>query len=163
MKKNQLLFFALLTLLVACQNDDDDNFNSQDIVGNWELSGLGYSGTSTNGPLTSNFSGVGIDFNAAIEFTAQGTYATNGSYTVALTTTTLGQSTTNNIPVSFTEALSNGTYEINGNTITFTQDGESFDYSIAELSNNSLKLEYTTDTNNQGAATNLQGFFELIR
>ena len=73
----------------------------------------------------------------------------DGSYSIELTTTVNGQSTTQN--VENLELLSSGDWSINGNTLSITVDNETDDATIVELTNNNLVLNVVETETNTGS------------
>ena len=158
MKKINLLFVLVLTLLVAsCSSDDDDNSSdtSGDILGTWNGVDVEYTGdTTTEGQgqtLVADFVGDAYDVDYTMTFTENPNELTAiGSYSIELTTTVAGQTQVQN--VENLEFIGDSTWSISGNELTATSNGETDVLDILELTDTTLKLGLTTteDLSQQG-------------
>jgi hypothetical protein len=151
------LFTAFISLTISCSSDDDSSSpaNSSDIVGVWQGTAVDYRGTSTTTmqgqTITADYVGEAYDIDYTLTFTENpNKVISDGSYSIELTTTVNGQSTTQNVPNL--EFLSTGDWSINGSTLSITVDDETDDATIVELTNNSLILNavQTETTTEQG-------------
>jgi len=141
-----LLFTALISLTISCSKDDDkpSQQNNGDIVGVWKGTTVDYSGTSeTSGQgqnITSTFNGEAYDVNYTLTFTEDpNKVVSDGSYSVELTTTTNGQTVTQNL--EGLEFLSSGDWAISGNSLSVTVNNETDDMTIVQLSDDTLVLK----------------------
>ncbi|MCZ4319875.1 lipocalin family protein [Aequorivita viscosa] len=139
------LFTALISLTVSCSSDDDSSTpaNNGDIIGVWQGTAVDYRGTTTTTAqgqtITADYVGEAYDVDYTLTFTENpNKVISDGSYSIELTTTVNGQSTTQNVPNL--EFLSTGDWSINGSTLSITVDNVTDDATIIELTNNSLIL-----------------------
>ena len=143
--KHTLLFRqAFMVVLMAaiamgCKKDDpeisdNDNDTSASIEGTWELTALSF--TYKAGPLVT--SSVGKDINdVLLTINGDGTTSGNGKK-FAVETSFAGNSQT-----ASTESeliVNEGEWEKDGNTFTWTGQGDSRDFTIRELTSTSLHL-----------------------
>jgi len=155
MKKLLFILAIGLATLTSCESDlvsapPSDSVGggvtSSNLVGSWEMTSLNYNGTtvtSTQGiNITADFVGQGSDYNYIMEFTeAPNNYFSTGTYDIELATTISGQTTISN--TNDLNATSNGTWEKNGNVLTFTNasnNNEVSDATIEILSDTTLKF-----------------------
>lgn len=125
-----MLLFAVL-MVTSCSKDD--NKKDESIVGKWVYSNWTISEAKVDGVKLSSAqlaqvkSSLGDDavsgFEFDPEFTSNGEFYINGEY--------------------------DGTYRVNGNKVTITENGENFDF-IYSVTNNRLQLDITStqDSNN---------------
>lgn len=157
-------FFFLsvcVSLTTSCNSDDDDN-NDSDITGAWELLVLAYDGSSTTTfsgqNFTSNFNGNGRDITASVEFRADGTYTSMGTYTIDLTTD-LGNGQSLQQEVTITNFIGSGTYTLNGTTITATDNGTNMTHSgeITRLEGDDMEMNFIIEqvSSQQGATSTI--------
>jgi hypothetical protein len=148
-----VLFVAVLGM-ASCSDDDGGSgngggggANNGDPVGTWEPTALTYNGTNTitqgGQTITYSYDAVATDYgNATVIFNNDGTYDSSGDgITVDMTTKYMGQEITQSMQApSF---ISDGTWAINGNTMTLTNSGSttSEDYDIVELTNTTMRLK----------------------
>ena len=129
--------------------------SSNSLVGDWGLTSLNYAGTSSDMGLTADFTGVGRDFDYVIKFKDNPkTYSTTGGYTVDLTTSFAGTTFTQTIITG--NLIASGTWELNGNVLTTTDDSTQMVSSADILSspnNNTFSIDYAgyTGQSTQGA------------
>ncbi len=157
MTKALLLMFTLLGF-IACDNEGNPTTGTDDIVGNWEVLTYSYEGQSTTtsggASFTTDFMGDATDVTATVEFKADGTYSSTGEYTISLDYEIGGQ--TISTPVTISNFIGSGTYEVNGSTLTATdQDGEVNSMKIERLEGDDMELEFeiTRETTQQGATS----------
>ncbi|MCF6306377.1 MAG: lipocalin family protein [Flavobacteriaceae bacterium] len=161
MKILKLLFLSLfVSFAISCSSSDDDNGDNgsgetdAELVDMWIGSAVNYSGTSvteTQGiTLTADFVGVGYDIDFTFDFTENPNILTaEGSYSIELTTTIQGQSTTQNIEDLGFE--NSGTWSRDGNQISLTYDGTTDVATITELTETTLILNIArVDVTDQG-------------
>lgn len=153
------LFTAFLTLTISCSKDDDNPTitNNGEIVGVWKGTTVDYTGNQTisgqGQNTTATYVGEAYDVDYTLTFTENPQKViSDGSYSIELTTTVNGQTTTQN--VEGLEFLSSGDWTINGNTLSITVDNETDDASILELTENTLVLKAVeSQTMSQGGFT----------
>ena len=140
------LVLVAFIAFTSCSEDDNGGGNdtSGDIVGTWIGTGVDYTGTSettTMGQTVSaDFVGEAFDINYTLTFSENpNNVVADGSYSIELTTTINGQSSTET--VEDLEFLNDGTWERSGNTLTITAEGEPGDATIVELTDTTLVLE----------------------
>ena len=157
MKITKLLLISLAVILFACGGEDEDPkpVTTDGLVGAWALTGLNYAGTSktsTGGfEVAADFTGTGKDMNMTITFKENpATFTSQGKYTITLTTTTMGQSVTEDYP--FEGFLTNGTWVLKGKVLTVTGTGGTQEATIIEQTSTTLKMEWnlTQTTSVQG-------------
>lgn len=154
-----LLFTAFISLTVSCSKDDDkpSQQNNGDIVGVWKGTTVDYSGTTTTSgqgqTITAEYVGEAYDVDYTLTFTDNPKEVTSeGSYSIELTTTINGQSTTQNL--EGLEFLSSGDWSINGNKLVINVNNDTDEASIVELSDNNLVLKgVENQTLSQGGFT----------
>lgn len=149
MKKFNFLFIALVLVLTSCSSDDSNDSPdiSGDILGTWEALDVDYSGSSSTEfegeSFTSTFVGEAYDVDYTLMFTENpNELVADGSYSVELTTTVLGQTQVDN--VENLEFVSNGTWSKSGDELTIVSQGETAVYTIVELTDTTLKMAIQT-------------------
>lgn len=173
-----LLFIAF----VSCSGDDDDaSVQTSDLTGEWNLQEMDYSGTSTvnfgGTTASTSYSGELISGGALVTFNDDNTWTSGGSYTIRLTTNMEGMTDVQDVPVS--DFSGSGTYSVNGNKITTTQEEydleEPFTISpmgieeatISELTADRLVLTFdyaeTTTMNGMEVEITMEGYQVLTR
>lgn len=151
-KKATLLFTVIIAFsFVSCEGDGVEvpGNTLESIVGTWAGVDVDYNGETTGTiqgqTISSTFVGVGYDVNYTLTFGENpNSFTTDGSYSIELTTTTLGQTTVQNTEnISF---LEDGIWEISGDqlTITLNSSGQASPGTIVELTDTMLKLSSTT-------------------
>ncbi|MEL6811966.1 MAG: lipocalin family protein [Bacteroidota bacterium] len=162
MKILKILFLAVLTAAFVGCSDDDDGGNpvggAADLVGTWNGTGVSYSGTTettANGvTISADFVGEGYDYNYTVTFSENPNQVTSeGSYSIELTTTSGGQTITQNVEnISFSEV---GEWSISGDQLTVTSaTGDPSTATIVELTANSLILNIVdVQTQNAGGTS----------
>lgn len=146
MRLFKLVFaFTLVFSLASCSSDDSDGpSTSGDLLGVWIADDVNYSGstvTEAQGQtLTADFVGEAYDVDFTLTITENpNNIVSDGSYSIELTTTVLGQSSTQD--VTGIEFLETGTWSRDGNQLTITANGESSVGTIAELTDSTLVIE----------------------
>ncbi|WAC02634.1 hypothetical protein N7U66_02810 [Lacinutrix neustonica] len=125
MKKLNVLLIALFLVLSACTSDDDTTdapIASESILGTWIGQDVDYTGASTTTgqgqSINSTFVGEAYDVDYTLTFTEDpNQVVSNGSYSIELTTTTLGQTQTNT--VENLEFLGNGSWSLSRKPINY--------------------------------------------
>jgi len=157
---NLVLLLTLSLTFFSCSDDEATPSNSDGVTGTWMLTDLDYAGTSTTAaggvPITSDFSGtLGPNPDATVVFSSDGTYTSQGSYVIQLTTDFGGQSI--NTDVSINGFAGSGTWSESGTELTATSQGETTNMTIVEVSSNSLTLDWDrTETTTVQGSTNTQ-------
>ena len=149
MKKLNLLCIALALVLTACSSDDDGGTppnNTSDVAGTWIALDVLYSGQTVaeavGQTITSDFVGDAFDVDYTLTFSENpNVYVSEGSYSVELTTTTLGQ--TQVFDVENLEFVGDGEWSRNGSELSVTFDGETNVMTILELTDTTLRLGVT--------------------
>jgi hypothetical protein len=133
----RLLLMVLTTLLIiSCKKDDPKDL----IIGSWQASALTTTSctnpednqnlTFTAGCFTENSFGVKICINT--------TFSPNGTYEFIFKTTVFGSTETD---------IDQGTYSINGNTLTLCPDGSNCEENKFTITENTITLSSVdTDT-----------------
>jgi len=143
--------------IVSCSNDDDAGPTTNgDLVGTWVGQTIDYSGTTVTSfegqEIVADFVGEGYDVDYTVTFTENPNEATSdGSYSLELTTTIAGQTTTEN--QENIQFLETSAWSRSGNELTLTTaDGESTTGTIQELTATTLVLAIETveETTEQG-------------
>ena len=153
------LFTAFISLTISCSKDDDNPTinNNGNIAGVWKGTAVDYTGnTTTSGQgqnITATYVGEAYDIDYTLTFTENPQKViSDGSYSIELTTTVNGQTTTQNVEgLTFLES---GDWTMNGNTLSITVDNETNDAAILELTDNTLVLKAVeSQTMSQGGFT----------
>lgn len=146
MKSTKLLLIGFAIVLFSCSKKDDPKptFSDSALAGSWLITDLTYSGkTTTTGSgisLTANFTGVGKNMNMTTIFNSNPkTVSSQGSYTITLTTSILGQSDTED--TDFEDVVTDGTWSINGDKLKVVSTQGTDEATIVELTATSLKLK----------------------
>jgi hypothetical protein len=144
MKIAKFFLLSLAVVFLSCSEDEDPKPTSEGMVGTWAITGVDYKGTSTTTvdgtSIKANFTGTGKDMDLTTTFSTNPNVVTSeGSYTITLTTTYMGQTTTEDYP--FEEVVTDGTWTLNGNTLTITDDFGPQSATIVEQSSTRLKLK----------------------
>lgn len=141
MKKLFPLLILALILITSCE-DEDDNTNAQAQMGQWETTELYYSGTSTTGGYTTSYYGEATQLNSMyLTFNSNGTYEASGDYVIELTSTYFGQTVTTTHALDFANLVSDGTWERNGNILTFTSNGQTTTYNVSNETSTYMNLD----------------------
>ncbi len=115
--KKLITVFSITLFLASCSSSDDaPQVDAKDMLGTWNLTEITTEGTTkstANGvTIESTFSSFGKNYNAKTIFTENpNNFESSGSYTSVLTTTTLGQENTIEVPLN--NILGSGTWEGN--------------------------------------------------
>jgi hypothetical protein len=141
--KNAFSILTLLTLLLftACKKDEAKSADNE-LVGDWKFTAFScpdgeQSGSTILGSFTQMFTIEGSDFDRTVSFNADGTYTSSGGFKAIMTQTVDGIE--QSLETDLADAmLTGGTYEIDGNLMTFTSNGES---GTAEITINGNQLE----------------------
>lgn len=112
-----------LAALFSCSEDEDPLPTSQGMIGTWTITAVDYKGTTTTtvsgASAKADFTGTGKDMDVTSTFSENpNTVTTEGSYVIVLKTTMMGQTTTEEVP--FEEVVLDGTWTLDGRTLTIT-------------------------------------------
>lgn len=131
-----------------------------DPSGTWEVTDLEYSGTSTTSSggqtFTTQYDAVAIDFgNTTVTFNSDGTFDSAGNgITVDATITFMGQTTSQQM--SAPGFVNEGTWSINGDIMTLTNNGaDPIDCEIVTLNATTLHLKGTTNVDMMGSSSSV--------
>ncbi|MCB7480507.1 lipocalin family protein [Christiangramia sediminis] len=161
------LLFLLFISLISCSEDESTppNGNTSEMSGEWNLETIDYDGTTkmnaSGTDFTFNFSGISTESNAVIEFNDNGTYSSQGAYTIALSM----EGITYEVPIDMTSG--SGNWSIEGDTMKFSEgfvtlstgqelSSEPGEMIIDELTQNRMVLLFEQeDEINQNGFTNI--------
>lgn len=109
------------------------------------VTGIDYEGTSTTSmqgiEMEMDFTGKGKDMDLVVTFNeSPATYKSEGDYTISLTYTMQGQKFTQD--VYFEGLLADGTWNLDGKTLTVDGPGGMQKGTIIELTSTTFKMEY---------------------
>ncbi|HZH69185.1 MAG TPA: lipocalin family protein [Flavobacteriaceae bacterium] len=160
MKNPKFLFVLLLSaVMFSCSSDDD---STQDgavtIEGDWDLTSIEMDGSyeyTMEGvpfPILFEYNGYGKDIDSQTTFTTNpNTVSSVGNLTIVMTIEMLGDGITEEFPVDFSEYVSSGTWEIDGDVLTIVDaDGNAASYQIEQLTSTTLVLQMTETFYSQG-------------
>ena len=152
-----LLLSAVFVLFSACGGNDDDIIVMDEmtedpppsIIGEWQLTSMQLSGTSSEttkgSPVDATFTGFGKNMDFSIIFTEDpNEYVRDGTYTVELTTTIDGEISVDNSTHYVIDVM--GNWSIDNTELTMI-DGLAFYSNITTLDDTTLILE--TDISNE--------------
>ncbi len=149
MKIFKILFLSTLLFATSCSSDNNNDDNTTaDLIGDWTGTAVDYTGTSvTEGggvSITSTFVGTGYDVNYVLTFSENPNEMTaDGTYSIELETTIQGQTTTQNFENLQFDTV--GEWTRDGNVLTITQNGETQEAVITELTDTNLTLEMDSE------------------
>lgn len=156
MKKINLLLIALIFIISSCSTEDDSPEILSNILGDWNAVSIQYSAETTTAvsgqSITNNSVGEGYDINIIVTFNeSPNTVVSQGYYNVHLTSTVLGQTYTQDVVGP--EFFQDGSWELNGNKLIVTAQGETSEATIEKLTDSELELyiDTTEDLPEQGA------------
>ena len=144
MKITKLLLIGLAVVLFSCSEDEDFVPTSEGMTGDWAITALDYKGsTTTSGQgvnMKVDFTGTGKNMDLITSFGMDpNTVTSEGSYTIVLKTTYMGQSTTEEYDMD--ETVTDGTWTLNGKTLTVTNDFGTETATVLEQTSTTLKLK----------------------
>lgn len=121
-----MLLLTAMVIFVSCSKDDDGPQTDKNmILGEWDLTELSYTGTTSvndgTETATVSYSAEAIDMDAQVTFIDGSNYTTGGSYTITLTSTVDGETTVEDY--YYPDLTGSGTYKIEGNKMTTTPQG----------------------------------------
>lgn len=143
MKITKLLLLSLAVIFLSCSEDEDPLPTSQGMVGTWNVTSVDYKGTATTtvlgASMKADFTGKGKDMTLTSTFSENpNTVFTEGSYTIELKTTMNGQTTTEDH--YFEDVVTDGTWTLNGRTLTITGADGPQEATILEQTSTSLTM-----------------------
>jgi hypothetical protein len=144
MKITKLLFLGLAVVFLSC-GEDDPKPTSQGILGTWALTAVEYTGTSTTTAqgtsIKADYTGTGKDIQVTTTFNGNpNTVTTEGSYIIVLETTMMGQTSTDEFP--FDDVVTDGTWTLDGSTLTITGANGPQKATILEQTSTALKMRF---------------------
>ena len=144
MNRTRLFLFTLSAILFSCNEDEDPMPTSKAMLGTWSVTAISYKGSTTTTvsgiSIKADFTGTGKDMDLTTTFGENpNTVTSEGSYTIVLTTTMLGQTTTEEYP--FDEAVIDGTWTLEGRTLTITNGAITQDATITRQTNTVLEVK----------------------
>jgi hypothetical protein len=156
MKITKLLLISIAVILFSCSEDDDPIPTSEGMVGSWYVTAIDYSGTTTTTAsgitLRADFTGKGKDMDLTTTFSANpNTVTGEGTYTIVLTTTAGGTTSTDEF--LFDEIVTDGTWTLNGKTLMITNPGGTQEATIVSQTSTSLTLK--VDINESESASGI--------
>jgi len=173
MKNTKFLFVLLLSLVIfSCSSDDDSTQNGNaTIEGEWELTSMEMEGNyeyTMEGvpfPILFEYDGYAKDLNSQTIFeTNPNTVSSTGTLTLVLTISMMGDSITEEMPVDFSEYVSSGTWEIDGDQMTVVDtDGNISTYKIEQLTSTTLILKMNETFYSQGFPMEIEGLLSFSK
>ena len=170
MKITKFLLLSLAVIFLSCSEDEDPKPTSEGMVGNWAITALDYKGTTTTtaqgASIKADFTGTGKDMDLITTFNSTpNTVTSEGSYTIVLKTTYMGQSTTDEYEMD--ETVTDGTWTLSGNTLTVTNDFGPQTATILEQTSTTLKLkaEVSENESDQGitVSTKIEAIYTFVK
>ncbi|MCU0418515.1 MAG: lipocalin family protein [Cyclobacteriaceae bacterium] len=154
MKIVKLFLLGLIVVFAACREDEEPQPTAAGLLGRWSMTALEYEGSSTTRvsgiDVASNFTGVGKALDLIVTFRENpNTVSSEGSYVIALTTTTAGQSFTQDF--TFDNFVGDGSWSLNNRVLTVTGTLGSQDATIVSQTSTTLVIAVETEqTQNAG-------------
>jgi len=155
MKITKLLLLSIAVILFSCSKDEDPKPTGEGLLGTWTLTGLNYYGTTTTRAsgmtVEADFTGKGKDMDCTTTFEASpNTVTSQGSYIIELTTTVSGQPSTTD-DYEFDEVLTDGTWELDGNTLSVTNSAGKQEATITKQTTTELEIAIDLNDTQQGS------------
>jgi hypothetical protein len=165
MKITKFLLLSLAVIFLSCSEDEDPIPTSEGMVGHWAITALDYKGTTTTTAqgvsIKADFTGTGKDMDLITTFNSNpNTVTSEGSYTIVLKTTSMGQSTTDEYEMD--ETVTDGTWTLNGKTLTVTSDFGPQTATILEQTSTTLKLKAEVSENQSDQGITVSSKIEAI-
>lgn len=170
MKNPKLLLLSLAVLLFSCSEEDDPK-PVDGLIGAWSVTALDYQGTTITTVMATSiisiFTGVAKNMDMTVTFNQNpNTVTSEGSYTIALTTITLGQSITEDF--TFNDFIADGTWTVNDKTLTVTNAGVAQEATIVSQTSTTLVLAVETEQSQDLAGvgsvvTSIEGVYTLTK
>lgn len=170
MKITKLFLLSLAVIFLSCNEDEDIKPTSEGMVGQWAITALDYKGTTTTTAqgtsIKADFTGTGKNMDLITTFGASpNTVTSEGSYTIVLKTTYMGQTMTDEYETD--ETVTDGTWTLNGKTLTVTNDFGTETATILEQTSTTLKLkaEVSETESDQGitVSTKVEAIYTFIK
>ncbi len=171
MKK--LFLLSILTafslIFTSCSKDEDgvSNVSESKIAGSWNLTALettdGTSDTNFEGTsIPTTFDAVGKDFDTVVTFSEEPQIVTSeGSYTTVLTTTIMGETSTQEEDGE--DFFQSDEWRLDGNILYFGTGEEEIGLTITELTDSRMSLKYKLDETVEvfGATTSVSATYNM--
>lgn len=159
MKIGKLFLIGLVVVFFSCGDEDEPQPTAAGLVGTWSMTALEYGGSSTTTvagvSLMSAFTGVGKEIDLTITFRENpNTITSEGSYVIALTTTTAGQSFTQDFP--FNNFVADGTWSLNGRVITVTSALGAEEATLVSQTSTTLVIGVETEQTQSAGGTTIR-------
>jgi len=148
-----LLFLAISTLFVSCEKEGGDEPNvavsQEDLQGTWNVTGYlvedGQTTTVVQGQsITQDYTAYGKDYDMTLTFNDDPkTVVSNGSYTIVITSTILGQSYTQEAPAF--SAFEAAEWKIDGSDIVLISEEIETSVQVSELSSTKVVMVMDID------------------
>lgn len=170
MKITKLLLLCIAVILFSCSEDEDPIPTSDAMVGSWTVTALTYSGSTTTTisgvTLKADFTGTGKDMDLTTTFGLSPNTVTNeGSYTIVLTTTSAGVTSTDEF--LFEEIINDGTWALSGKTLSITNPGGTQQATILKQTSTTLEIGVNVDESESVSGititTKVQGVYTFIK
>ena len=147
--KNFVLILFVLTM-VGCSSEDNSpsepaNVEAQMLVGTWKATEITQEGTaSTPGiPVDGSISAFGKDIDATIIFNENpASFSASGGYTNVISVSIVGQAYMDEIAISISDFLNQGTWTVANGMITLSQGGQQQTVIVTQITASTLKLEF---------------------
>ena len=157
MKTAKILMFSLAVIFLSCNEDEDPMPTKAGMVGQWVITALEYRGTTTatvdSVTTKTEFTGTAKDMDLITDFEENpNTVTSEGRYTIVLKSTRKGQTTVYEYEMN--ETVTNGTWTLNGKTLTVTNDLGAQTATILNQTSSTLtlKVEVSQDASAYGVA-----------
>lgn len=154
MKTKLLLFVAVITCLYSCTNNDQGpiSVSESEVVGTWNVIDYNFEGagsyTVSGNTLSFAVVSTGKDYNFTFDFSNNpNVLEATGTYTSVNEITFLGQTTSEELPVSSIDGFDSGTWSVNGNQFTLTANGVTSTSTITEFTGNLMTISSTVEQN----------------
>ena len=170
MKKYILSVLTVFTLVfTSCSKDDDgvSNASEASIIGTWNLTALeakdGTTNTNFDGTsIPTTFTAVGKDFDTIITFDEKPQIVNSeGSYTTVLTTTVMGETSTEDQEGE--DFFETEEWRLEGSTLYFGSGEEEIGFTITEFTDSKMSLRYRIDETVEifGAITSVSATYNM--
>lgn len=146
MKLTKLILISFSVILFSCSDDEAPMPTSEGMLGIWNVTAISYEGSTTTTVMgvsvKANFTGTGKDMDLTTTFNeSPNTVTSEGSYTIVLTTTMMGQTTTEEVP--FDNMLMDGTWTLEGRTLTVTNGSTIQEATVTRQTSTILEVKIT--------------------
>ena len=170
MKTKLLLFVAVIACLYSCTNNDQGpiSVSESEIVGTWNVIDYNFEGagsyTVSGNTLSFTVRSTGKDYDFTFDFSSNpNILSATGTYTSVSEVTFLGQTTSDEFPVSSVDGFDSGTWSVNGNQFTLTANGMTSTSTITEFTGNLMTITSSIEQNQnvQGIDVTVTGTVSL--